>query len=148
MDQYPLDSGAHPPWGTLVSTVGFCGVILKAWDGPQYNDGGWFAANWPAVREAGAARYGVSWFRGAYLFLRFAASGSAQADAYLKAIDQAGGWDSGDIIPIIDVELGDTKNPANLNGKATAQQVIDCTTQCANRIRAVTGKRIMLYGRG
>jgi hypothetical protein len=147
-DQYPLDSGPRPPWGKLVATAGFCGVILKAWEGTHYNDRGWFKANWSAVRDVGGDRYGVSWFRGAYLFLRFAASGADQADAYLAAVDQAGGWDRGDIIPIIDVELGDQANPVNLNAKATPQQTVDCTTQCASRIRAATGKCVMLYGRG
>jgi hypothetical protein len=145
VDQYPDDSGPRPPWETLVSTAGFYGVILKASEGTRYNDGGWFRKNWPAVRDAGGDRYPHSWCRGAYHFLRFNQSGAAQADAYLKAIDNAGGWDSGDIIPIIDVELG---TPPNTNTKATAQQIVQCTTECADRIRAVTGQRVMLYGRG
>jgi GH25 family lysozyme M1 (1,4-beta-N-acetylmuramidase) len=148
VDQYPGDSGAHPPWGTLVATAGYCGAILKAWDGKQYNDGGWFATNWPAVKDAGGDRYGVSWIRGAYLYLEFAADGAAQADAYLAAIDRAGGWDSGDIVPIIDVELGKATNPNNFNAKASAQQIVDCATGCAERIKSVTGSRVMLYGRG
>jgi hypothetical protein len=146
VDQYSGDSGPRPPWETLVSTAGFYGVILKAWEGTQFDDGGWFKNNWPAVRDAGGDRYGESWFRGAYLFLHFAGSGADQADAYLKAIDRAGGWDRGDIIPIIDVELGDPKK--NPNAKATAQQIVDITTESADRIRAVTGRRVMLYGRG
>ena len=68
-------------------------------EGTGYNDGGWFEANWPAVRDARGDRYDVTWFRGSYLFLRFAAAGAAQADAYLRAIDEAGGWDSGDVLP-------------------------------------------------
>ena len=148
VDQYPGDSGAHPPWETLVTTAGYCGAILKAWDGKQYNDGGWFATNWSAVKDAGGDRYGASWFRGAYLFLEFAADGAGQADAYLAAIDRAGGWDSGDIVPIIDVELGKATNPKNFNAKASAQQIVDCATGCAERIKSVTGSRVMLYGRG
>jgi len=148
VDQYPGDSGARPPWETLVSTAGMCGVILKAWDGQHYDDRGWFAANWPAVRDVGGDRYGVSWFRGAYLFVQFGVGGTTQADAYLSAVDRAGGWDRGDIVPIIDVELGNAANPHNTNAKASAQQIVDCATQCAQRIKSVTGSRVMLYGRG
>ncbi len=144
-DQYPLDSGPHPPWTNLVDAPNFVGAIIKAWEGLHYNDGGWFTNNWSAVRDAGGDRYGDSWFRGAYLFLRFAADGEAQADAYLRAVDHAGGWDQGDIIPVVDVELGSEKNP---NFTASAQQIVDCTSACADRIRSETGRRVMLYGRG
>ena len=140
-DQYPLDSGPHPPWTNLVDAPNFVGAILKAWEGLQYNDGGWFTNNWSAVRDAGGDRYGQSWFRGAYLFLRFASDGAAQADAYLRAVDKAGGWDHGDIIPVVDVELGSEKNS---NFKASAEQIVDCTSACADRIRSETGRRVML----
>jgi len=145
VDLYPLDLGPHPPWSVVATTQGFCGAIIKATEGTRYNDSGWFADNWPAVRDAGGDRYGTSWFRGAYLFLKFALSGSDQADAYLQAIDGAGGWDAGDILPIVDVELGGEQNS---NRQASAQQVIDCVTDCADRLRQQTGRRVILYGRG
>jgi Glycosyl hydrolases family 25 len=145
VDQYSGDSGMNPPWSTLVGLPQYYGVILKAWEGTAFNDGGWFAHNWPAVRQAGTDRYGSSWFRGAYLFLKFNASGPAQADAYLKAVDAAGGWDSGDILPIVDVELGGTSNS---NHMASKQQVIDCVSACTARLKEQTGRRVMLYGRG
>ena len=155
--------GGHPAWAQLASTKGFVGAILKAWDGTQFNDGGWFGRNWPALRAAGAARYGTSWFRGAYLFLEFHQDGAAQADAYLRAVDAAGGWDVGDLLPIIDAEQGGVATPAvpatattrarparpaHPNRSATAQQVIDCVTACADRLRSQTGRRVLLYGRG
>src|SRR3954454_22499879 len=99
-DQYPLDSGPHPPWTNLVDAPNFVGAILKAWEGLQYNDGGWFTNNWSAVRDAGGDRYGDSWFRGAYLFLRFASDGAEQADAYLRAVGEAGGRDHGGNVPV------------------------------------------------
>lgn len=145
VDLYPLDLGRNPPWSVLVNTPGYVGAIIKAMEGTGYNDGGWFKSNWPAVRDAGGDRYCDTWFRGSYLFLRFASPGADQADAYLRAIDEAGGWDTGDLLPVIDVELGGAKNP---NRKASAQQVIDCTTACAERLKEQTGKRVMLYGRG
>jgi GH25 family lysozyme M1 (1,4-beta-N-acetylmuramidase) len=123
----------------------YFGAIIKAWEGPQFNDGGWFQGNWDAVRAAGGDRYGVSWFRGAYLFLKFMESGADQADAYLTAIERAGGWAEGDILPIVDVELGGDKNS---NRQASAGLVIECVTECSSRLREQTGRRVMLYGRG
>jgi GH25 family lysozyme M1 (1,4-beta-N-acetylmuramidase) len=149
--------GKHPNWQVLASTKGYFGAILKAWDGTKFNDAGWFQHHWPAVRAGGGDRYGDTWFRGTYLFLEFSQSGADQADAYLQAVDSAGGWDHGDILPIVDAEQGGEGKPA-MNGKpavpahpnrsATKQQVIDCVTACAYRIRERTGRRVILYGRG
>jgi GH25 family lysozyme M1 (1,4-beta-N-acetylmuramidase) len=161
VDLYSLDDGAlvgkHPDWHVLANAKSYFGAILKAWDGKSFNDGGWFQKHWPAVRAAAAEKYGNSWFRGAYLFLEFAQSGAEQADAYLRAVDSAGGWGPGDILAIIDAEQGREARPA-ANGKpavaahpnrsASKQQVIDCVTECANRIRDRTGRRVILYGRG
>ncbi len=149
--------GKHPDWQALAGAKSYFGAILKAWDGTKFNDGGWFQRNWPALRDAGGDRYGDSWFRGAYLFLELTQSGADQADAYLQAVDSAGGWDRGDILPIIDVEQGGEGRPAangqpavpaHPNRSATKQQVIDCVTACANRIREQTSRRVILYGRG
>lgn len=137
--------GRQPDWKTLAGTKNYCGAILKAWDGIHFNDGGWFKRHWPAVRDAGGANYGQSWFRGAYLFLEFQQSGADQADAYLAAVDAAGGWGGGDILPIIDVEQG---GAGHRNRSASKQQVIDCVTACAARVREQTGRRVILYGRG
>jgi GH25 family lysozyme M1 (1,4-beta-N-acetylmuramidase) len=60
-------------------------------------------------------------------------------------VDAAGGWDSGDLWPIVDVELGGERNS---NRQATASQVIDCTTAFAQRVTLVTGREVMLYGNG
>jgi GH25 family lysozyme M1 (1,4-beta-N-acetylmuramidase) len=149
--------GKQPAWQVLANTKGFFGAILKAWDGTKFNDGGWFRRHWPAVRDAGGDRYGVSWFRGAYLFLEFSQSPADQADAYLAAIEAAGDWGPGDILPIIDAEQGGEGRPAangkpavppHPNRRASKQQVIDCVTACADRIRERIGRRVILYGRG
>jgi GH25 family lysozyme M1 (1,4-beta-N-acetylmuramidase) len=137
--------GRHPDWQVLANTQGYFGAILKAWDGTRFNDGGWFQRHWPAVRDAGGDRYGDTWLRGAYLFLEFSQNGSDQADAYLQAVDAAGGWGGGDILPIIDAEQGGKTHP---NRRASKQQVIDCVTACSNRIREQTSRRVILYGRG
>jgi GH25 family lysozyme M1 (1,4-beta-N-acetylmuramidase) len=151
VDVYKRDLNGMPDWNVLANTQGYYGAILKAHEGITYNDNGWFERNWRALREVAEDRYGDSWFRGAYLFLKFLKDGEEQADAYLRKIENAGGWDFGDIIPIIDVELGnDGSNgrPRNPNRDASKQQVIDCTTACAERLRSETGRDIMLYGRG
>jgi len=145
VDLYPLDLGPKPPWSVLAKTEHYLGAIIKAMEGTGYRDRGWFQANWPLLQDAGGDRYGETWFRGAYHFLRFASSGADQADAYLQAVEDAGGWEDGDILPIVDVELGGEKNP---NRKASAQQIIDCTTEWAERVKDETGRRVMLYGRG
>jgi hypothetical protein len=73
VDLYPGDEGPHPPWDVLVNSPLFVGAIIKASQGVSgwYNDRGWFKTNWPALREAGGARSGTTWLRGAYHFLNF-----------------------------------------------------------------------------
>jgi GH25 family lysozyme M1 (1,4-beta-N-acetylmuramidase) len=129
---------ACPDWGALAAAEHFAGAILKATDGTTEIDAAWFAHNWPALRAAGGDRYGASWFRGAYHFLRFTIDGAAQADAYASAIERAGGWDAGDLVPIVDVELddGETVEP---------QQIMEVTAAWAARINAVLGAPVMLY---
>jgi hypothetical protein len=160
VDLYPgdlkkksTDLMGEPAWDVLINAPHFYGAILKAAQGSKgwSNDHGWFNKNWPLLKTVGGDRYGATWFRGAYLFLNFWQSGKDQADNYLDIIDAAGGWDAGDIIPIIDVELGnDGSNgrPRNRNNDASAKEIIDCTTACADQIRSKTGRQVMLYGRG
>lgn len=145
VDVYSGDLRGKPNWSVLPQTPGVFGAILKAYEGTSFNDGGWFQRNWLVVRDVAGDRYGSTWFRGAYLFLKFMKDGAQQADAYLSAVEQAGGWGDGDILPIIDVELG---GESNSNRQASARQVIDCTTACAERLREQTGRNVILYGRG
>src|ERR1700746_1687741 len=114
--------GQQPNWQALVESPPYVGAILKAWDGTQFHDNGWFQRHWPAVRASGGDRYGDNWFRGAYLFLEFSEDGGEQADAYLQAVSNAGDWGPGDILAILDVEQGGEAHP---NRKASKQQVID-----------------------
>jgi GH25 family lysozyme M1 (1,4-beta-N-acetylmuramidase) len=153
VDVYALDVNGKPNWPAVVAAPNFVGGIIKATEGLGYNPP-WFATNWPAIKSAGGDAYGQTWFRGAYHYLKFNADGAAQADYYLKAINDAGGFDVGDIIPIVDVELGNDGKP-DKNGKvhtrdsnwdASAQQIIDCTSAFAERAKSVTGQQVMLYG--
>jgi GH25 family lysozyme M1 (1,4-beta-N-acetylmuramidase) len=139
-------SGApQPDWQKLVDAgAPWHGAIIKATEGTGFGPK-WFDANWKAVREVAGDRYGADWFRGAYHFLKFNQDGAAQADFYLSVIERAGGWGPGDIWPAVDVEMG---GEANSNRSATAQQVIDCTSAFAERVRSRTGRDVMLYGNG
>ena len=155
VDLYPDDLGGHPKWDAVVQAPEFIGAIIKATESTAF-DVNWFNKHWPAVKDAGGDRYGTTWFRGAYHFLKFNKSGIDQADFYLKTIEGAGGFDVGDIIPIVDVELGNDgqpdehgrTHPRNSNWDASAQQIIDCTTEWAERVKSVTGQQVMLYGNG
>jgi GH25 family lysozyme M1 (1,4-beta-N-acetylmuramidase) len=144
VDVYSGDLGGKPNWKAVVDAPNFVGGIIKATESTQF-DVRWFAKNWPALKSVGGDRYGQTWFRGAYHFLKFDKDGKAQADFYLKTINDAGGFDVGDIIPIVDVELGNEKNS---NQKASAQQIIDCTSAWAARVKAETDQEVMLYGNG
>jgi GH25 family lysozyme M1 (1,4-beta-N-acetylmuramidase) len=144
VDLYAGDVSGHPAWQVLATTPHYYGAVIKATEGLHYAPP-WFDDNWKRLRSVTPARYGLTWYRGAYHFLRFAESGKAQADFYLAALNRAGGLTEVDIMPIVDVELGGERNP---NRRATAQQVIDCTSAWAERVKSVTGRRVMLYGRG
>ena len=155
VDVYSGDLGGKPNWPAVVAAPDFVGAIIKATESVAF-DTSWFKVQWPAVKAAGGDRYGSTWFRGAYHFLKFNKDGAAQADFFLDTIDSAGGFDVGDIIPIVDVELGnDGKpdehghvHPRNSNWDASAQQIIDCTSAFAARAKERTGQQVMLYGNG
>lgn len=145
VDVYAGDLNGRPDWDALVRLgPPWHGAIVKATEGTYYHPP-WFEQQWRKVRAAAGERYGVDWFRGCYHFLKFNIDGRAQADYYLAAINRAGGWDVGDLWPVVDVELG---GEANSNRTATKAQVIDCTTRFAERVRAETGREVVLYGNG
>lgn len=151
VDVYAGDVDGRPNWKLLASLgAPWCGAIVKATEGTWYSPD-WFTTQWRALRTCAGGRYGADWFRGAYHFLRFAVDGAKQADFYLQAIEFAGGWSTGDVWPIVDVELGHEGNahvPRNPNQDASRPQIIDCTTAFAERVSAQTGRRVMLYGNG
>lgn len=147
VDLYADDVGGRPPdVHTLALDRRFNGIILKATEGNYYRPQ-WFLDSWPAPKHVdGAGRlYGEDWFRGAYHFLKFNLPGHDQADYYLSAVERAGGWNHGDLWPIVDVELGGDKNS---NHQATEQQVVDCVGAFAKAVKAKTGRQVMLYGNG
>jgi GH25 family lysozyme M1 (1,4-beta-N-acetylmuramidase) len=136
--------GDHAPDLSAVSSdPRYAGAIIKATQGTHYNGKGWFAPQWASIHDQSG--YGDTWFRGCYHFLNFNEDGAAQADYYLKTVQDAGGWDHGDLWPIVDVERGREDNP---NQKATAEQVIACTKNFVAQVKAVTNRPVMLYGNG
>src|SRR5688572_32341555 len=155
VDVYSEDLGGTPNWPALLDAPDVVGAILKATEGTGFTRP-WFATNWAAVHDLCPDRYGSTWFRGAYHFLKFNLDGAAQADFYLKVVEAAGGFDVGDIIPIVDVELGNDgkpdehgrSRPRNSNWDASAEQIVDCASAFAARIKEQTGQQTMLYGNG
>lgn len=134
-DLYENDLGASPNFAALAQAPSVAGVILKATQGLSYSPA-WFQNNWPAARGASPSRYGSSWFRGCYHFGVPTASGSDQADYLLAAVASAGGWDSGDMAAIWDLEGAAWTAP---------QQVVDISSDFSARIKAETGKAPWLY---
>ncbi len=72
-----------------------------------------FAANWPAMKQAGLVR-------GAYQYFRPGEDPKAQAEAILAAMEAAGGLEAGDLPPVIDVETTDNLGPAAVQAAAKA----------------------------
>jgi GH25 family lysozyme M1 (1,4-beta-N-acetylmuramidase) len=124
-------AASGPPWH---------GAILKATQGTYYDAAAWFDASWREVRDAGGERYGVDWFRGAYHYLDVRLDGAAQADHFLHAVERAGGWSGGDLLPMVDVER------AGQREGITARQIVDCVTGFVERVRRAVGRETMLYG--
>lgn len=144
VDLYRCDADGRPDWAPLVADPRYVGAILKATDGVRYPTE-WFAAQWPAVRAAAGARYGQSFVRGAYHYLRFGDDPEAQARFYLATVDAAGGWGDGDLVPIVDVERG---SEGGTNHAAGAAQVERVTTAFVAAVKQATGQVVMVYGRG
>jgi len=145
VDLYWKDLRSPPKWDRLAARPGYVGAILKATEGVSYAGARWFVENWPRVRAAGGSRCTTSWFRGAYHFLLFHRDGVEQADYFLDTVDRAGGWDDGDLLPIVDVELGGERHP---NRRASRDEVIAVVSAWIARVRERTGRKVILYGRG
>jgi hypothetical protein len=134
-DIYELDLGPAPNFFALASAPKLVGVVLKATQGVSYLPT-WFKVNLPRAKRAGGARYGASWFVGAYHYLTPYASGSDQADFYLRAVDEAGGWDDGMMSPICDLEGHAWSSP---------QQIVDVSSSFAERVKKRVGSSPILY---
>jgi GH25 family lysozyme M1 (1,4-beta-N-acetylmuramidase) len=138
-DLYAGDLNGKPNIAKLVSAgPPWHGLMLKASEGTYYNGGQWFKTAWSETRSLASFRYGSDWFRAAYHYTIFAIDGATQADYYLRTVQAAGGF-SADLPPVIDAERAGQRSPP------TKQQVIDCVSAFAARIKATTGKSPILY---
>jgi GH25 family lysozyme M1 (1,4-beta-N-acetylmuramidase) len=151
VDLYPFDLDdprtkvlEDPPWSRALAHPELAGVILKATDGLAYRFASWFARNFAELVRLLGDRRGRSVLLGGYHYLQFQQNGRAQAEYYLRTMIAAG-WGADDIVPIVDVEFG--KGPTQ-NQQASTQQIIETTSAFADRCREMTGRGVMLYGRG
>lgn len=117
------------------------GVILKATQGTYYNGGTWLPGQWRLIELAGrhCGRAPVEWLRGAYHYLDVRQSPLLQADYFVTTLTRAGGIRVNDVLAV-DVER------AGQRAEITGRKVVDCVTAFADRVRALTGKWMMLYG--
>jgi GH25 family lysozyme M1 (1,4-beta-N-acetylmuramidase) len=162
-DIYPSDFHGDPPFhllpGLVVDGKEVIGCVVKATEGLGWGAASeaWFHQSWAAVRNAAPDRYGIDFFRGCYHFLQFAEDGARQADYFCDQVDAAGGWDSGDLMPWVDVEEGGQRHwateklelisDASLRARL-AREVTTTTTAFVERFKERTGLRIAVYGRG
>jgi hypothetical protein len=127
------------PYQVITADPRFVGCILKATQGVQYAPA-WFIREWPRAKAAGGSRYGSTWFRGTYHFGMPTARGDVQADFCLNHLDKAGGFDPAGDMPI----AWDLENSSNTTWQS-AQQIVDISSQFAERVRARTGRAPVLY---
>src|SRR6187402_511332 len=97
VDVYPYDVEGTPDWAALIAAgPPWHGAIVKVSEGiggitaRQTTLGRWFRRQWPEIRAAAGARYGVDFFRGGYHYLLVGVDAAAQADHYLQRIERAG----------------------------------------------------------
>jgi hypothetical protein len=140
------EHGVSARWSTLWNAQnrasGFVGAYLKCGDGTKPHS--WFRTEWPKVRAAAGDRFGVDAFRGSYWFLRAKEDPIAQADAYVSNLTAAGGMEKADMHPMVDVERG---RAGGGNDLATKDEWIDCTSKFVARVKQLTGRPVISYGR-
>ena len=139
IDCYAGDLNGKPDWPTLVAAgPPWHGAIIKATEGVAYAPP-WFGWNWNGIKQAAGARLGVDFFRGCYHYLHFALGGAAQAQYYVNFVNAAGGWDGGDLWPIVDVESAN-------NAGCTKASVVGTTSDFVAEVKRLTGREVILYG--
>jgi GH25 family lysozyme M1 (1,4-beta-N-acetylmuramidase) len=121
---------AGPPWH---------GWMGKATQGNYYSGGEWFRTHWPLAKSLAGDRYGHDWFRACYHYLDLRVDAKVQAEYFLSVVSRAGGWGSGDLWPVVDVER------AGQRGGINAQLVIDRVSEWARIVTEHTGRSVILY---
>jgi GH25 family lysozyme M1 (1,4-beta-N-acetylmuramidase) len=152
-DLYWKDLAGRPSWNAFLNAKWgpdadghrhlYAGALLKATEGTRYYGDAiaWFSRGWRAL--GASERYGVDFVRGAYHYLRFDQDGEKQAEYYLRTIHNAGGWDHGDMLPVVDVEFG-SDTSAN---RQTAREIVERNARAfVAKVKAETGRDVILYG--
>jgi GH25 family lysozyme M1 (1,4-beta-N-acetylmuramidase) len=139
VDVYADDVKGQPAWPALVEAgLPWAGAMLKGTEGTYFTGGSWFAENWPAVRAAAGARYGVDFFRFVYHYLRTNEDGAAQARFLYETVLAAGGFGPGDGPIVVDIERSE-------NTGATLADAAKVTTDFITAIRQLAGRPVALY---
>jgi lysozyme len=113
---------------TKVKQSGRVFAIARVSDGLSVVDTQ-FANNWTGMKQAGLVR-------GVYQFFRPARDPIAQADLLLQKVQAAGGFQPGDLPPVLDVETVDGVATATLRQRM--QQWLD-------RVEQAVGRKPMIY---
>lgn len=141
-DVYENDLNGNPNIQAYVDAgLPWAGIGLKATEGTYYpRNPNWFQKHYPLVKNLAGARWGQTFFRWSYHYFRVDEDPVKQADFYMGLVESSGGFDIGDLRPVVDVES--SEQPAH----ASPQQVIDGVSAFAARIKSRHGKAPILYG--
>jgi GH25 family lysozyme M1 (1,4-beta-N-acetylmuramidase) len=138
VDEYSEDRPSD--WNALAASgLPWAGGLLKASQGLTYSSGDWLKQNWAALETARTRSFRTDFIRGLYHYLTIADDGAEQAKFFLSVANEAGGFQLGDLWPVMDVESAD-------NGDPSSQQIIDCGCAFTETIKIETGLDTMLYG--
>ncbi|HSQ65777.1 MAG TPA: GH25 family lysozyme [Polyangiaceae bacterium] len=113
---------------TSVKGAGIDFAITRVSDGTAYPDST-FEANWVGIQKAGMVR-------GLYQFFRPDVDPIAQADLMFSKLAKAGGLQSGDLPPVLDVEVTDG---------LSASQVQTAMKKWLAYVQQKTGRTPMIY---
>ncbi len=108
--------------------AGIAFAFARVSDGTGYPDPE-FSANWPSMKAAGVVR-------GAYQFFRPEEDPSAQANLFASMLAAAGGIASGDLPPVMDLEVTDNTPDATIQSHMQAW---------FSAMQSATGLTPMLY---
>jgi lysozyme len=111
-----------------VRAAGHALALARVSDGLAVTDAR-FAANWAGMRAAGLVR-------GAYQHFRPGLSPLAQAEGFLAQVAAAGGFQPGDLPPVLDLEVTGGLAPAAM--RAAVQTWLDA-------VEAATGRPPLIY---
>lgn len=111
-----------------VKADGVVFAIVRVSDGTQYLDDQ-FVANWQGTKAVGL-------IRGAYQYFRPGQDATAQAELFVTQIEQAGGFEPGDLPGVIDVETTDGV-PTN--------DAIQAVQTWIDYVESHTGRRPIIY---